>query len=462
MAARAAPRAFLAALAGNLRGGVALLALRRLWPPRFGVSFDQVAALLAVNLAVWALLDRLHDSSGAPLALDGLFGWACYLLLGLIACALVARAQSRDADTRALLVPALAVAPWALGALWLAGDLPLVQRHPVAFTVVALVYLTLLLRRVLGAAFAVARWRSVLLGCVLLLTGAWLLATLNLDTRLWVADTQADGRDSDDPAAVEALFYDQPARLAAAMERVHPTVPGRPGVFFVGFAGDGDPAVFRREALFAAQAFGTRYDAEDRSVLLVNDVHDRDSFPLASVTALDATLKQLGARMDAQQDVLVLFLTSHGSPDGLEVANGTLPLGQLEPADLRQMLDDAGIRWRVIIISACYAGVFIDALQDDSTAVITASDATHTSFGCQDDRDLTWFGQAFLKDALPVSLSLEEAFGRAQALIRQRESAEHEIHSNPQFIMGPLLRARLAQIEGSQGARERTSYSVSR
>src|SRR5204863_39798 len=104
-------------------------------------------------------------------------------------------------------------------------------------------------------------------------------------------------------------------------------------------------------------------------------------------------------------DVLVLFLTSHGSPDGLEVENGSLPLSQLAPADLREALDDAEIRWRVVVVSACYAGVFLDELKSDTTAIITAADATHTSFGCEDNRELTWFGEAFLKDSLARSLS---------------------------------------------------------
>src|SRR5262249_16110502 len=120
-----------AAIVRNLTGGFELALLRRRWPPRFVVRFDQVAALLAVTLAVWALLDFRHSPPHAPLALDGLFGWACYLLLGLAACALVARAQSPAVDTRALLVPVLAAAPFVLVVFFLASDLPFIGRFPV-------------------------------------------------------------------------------------------------------------------------------------------------------------------------------------------------------------------------------------------------------------------------------------------------------------------------------------------
>src|SRR6202007_2334480 len=103
---------------------VALVALRRRWPPRFAVGFDQLAALLAVNLAVWAGLDRLHAERHAEFAPAGLFGWPCSLLLAPLSCALVARVESRAAPTRALIVTVLAVAPFVLTLLWLAGDVP--------------------------------------------------------------------------------------------------------------------------------------------------------------------------------------------------------------------------------------------------------------------------------------------------------------------------------------------------
>jgi hypothetical protein len=456
-----APPGLLAGLARNLGGGVQLLTLRRLWPPRFVVSFDQLAALLGLNLLLWAVLDALHAERHAELALDGLFGWTCYLLLALLAAGIIARAWSRAADTRALLVPALAVAPCVLVTFWLAADLSVVARHPLAATVLAVVYLAALSVRVLGAAFGPLRTAPVLLALVLIGTAPWTLDLLNLDTHLWIS-ADAQTQEAEDPGVAEELLYDQPARIAAVVEGLQPAPAGAPGVYFVGFAGDGDQAVFRREALFAAQAFGARFDSMPRSVLLINDIEDRDSYPLASVSALAQTLKLLGSRMNADEDVLVLFLTSHGSEEGLEVENGSLPLGQLSPADLHQALDASGIRWRIIVVSACYAGVFVDELKSDNTAIMTASDSEHSSFGCDADRDLTWFGEAFLKDALPGSDSLEDAFHKAAALISRREDAEHQVHSNPQLFIGPRMRAKLGELKSPSLSHPRPSYTVRR
>ncbi len=452
----------LSGLAANLRAGLALLTLRRVWPPRLTVSFDQLALLTLLSLLVWAVLDKVHAEAHAPLALDGLFGWACYLLLALAACALVARAQSRSAETRTLLVAALSVAPFVLALLWLLGDLPWVRAHPLVATAAALIYLAILLVRVLGAAFGLTRWRALALALVFLIASPWVLLNFNLDTRLWVAEDTAEAQSDEDEAQAEVLFYDQPARIAAAVERLRPTQPGRTSAYFVGFAGDGDPAVFRREAQFASEVFGRRYGTEGRSLLLINDVEDRDSYPLASVSGLSQALKALATRMDPENDVLVLFLTSHGSEDGLEVQNGSLPLAQLAPSDLHEALDTAGIRWRIIVVSACYAGVFLDELKGDTTAVITAADASHTSFGCEEDRDLTWFGEALLKDALPDSTGLEDAFRRASALITQREQAGHETHSNPQLAIGELMKKKLATLESGRPASERRALTVRR
>ena len=159
------------------------------------MNFDQVVALLILDLAVWVGLDAVHAEAHAPLALDGLFGWGCYLLLALGACALVARAHSRAADTRALLVPALSVAPFVLTVFWLASDRTLVQARPVTALVLTLIYMALLCVRVLGAAYAVARTRATLIALALVLASPWVMGFLNFDTRLWVAEEPEQPQD---------------------------------------------------------------------------------------------------------------------------------------------------------------------------------------------------------------------------------------------------------------------------
>jgi len=158
--------------------------------------------------------------------------------------------------------------------------------------------------------------------------------------------------------------------------------------------------------------------------------------------------------MHPDRDTLVLMLTSHGNDeDGIAITNGSLPEDALSPEDLRQILDESHIRWRIIVVSACYSGIFIPVLKNASTLIMTAADSRHSSFGCNDTRDLTYFGEALLRDALPHACSLPAAYTDMARIIRQRETDEGEIHSNPKLYVGPQMQARLQQLDAAAGRR---------
>jgi hypothetical protein len=107
------------------------------------------------------------------------------------------------------------------------------------------------------------------------------------------------------------------------------------------------------------------------------------------------------------------------------------------------MLDRAGVRYKVVIISACYSGVFIPHLATADTLVITAADANHPSFGCEDRAKWTFFGDAFFNASLRQSATLRDAFTRARSLILKRELRNGFEPSRPQMAGGanvePLL-----------------------
>ena len=221
-------------------------------------------------------------------------------------------------------------------------------------------------------------------------------------------------------------------------------------VYFVGFAGFGEQKVFRKEAELARQVFTARFAAQARSLLLVNDSHDRQTYPLANYDNLRIAVDAIGRHMHRDRDALVLMLTSHGNDrDGIAITNGKLPEDALSPKDVRRMLDEAHIRWRIVIVSACYSGIFIPVLKSDTTLVMTAADAHHSSFGCDDTRDLTWFGEALLKDALPHACSLTAAYDDMSDIIVKRENVEQEVHSNPKLFVGPQMQTRLPQLDAA-------------
>jgi hypothetical protein len=149
--------------------------------------------------------------------------------------------------------------------------------------------------------------------------------------------------------------------------------------------------------------------------------------------------------MDAESDVLFLILTSHGSRAGLAVKAGRLRQ-TLTPSHLAGMLARTGVRHKVVVISACYSGVFIPRLAGPDVLVITAADANHPSFGCRDKAKWTYFGDAFFNVALRQAKNLKAAFDVARALVLKRELRERFEPSNPQMAGGenvrPLLIAR--------------------
>lgn len=247
----------------------------------------------------------------------------------------------------------------------------------------------------------------------------------------------------------EEVLDAQPRLVQEAFGKL---LPGRPGVtdlYFVGFAGDGGMGVFMRELLSVERLFAGRFDAAGRSVTLVNNPDTALDYPFATVANLSRTLRRVGEVMNRDEDVLFLFLTSHGSSDGeLAVVNGPLELTQVTPEKLRRLLAEAGIKWRVIAVSACFSGTYAEPLQDDQTLILTASDATHESFGCQSGADFTWFGKAYFDEALHSTRSFTDAFGIARETIGAREKDEGESPSNPQMVVGKKMAQKLAELEG--------------
>jgi hypothetical protein len=123
----------------------------------------------------------------------------------------------------------------------------------------------------------------------------------------------------------------------------------------------------------------------------------------------------------------------------------------LRPANLRDLFTQAGIVNRVVIVSACFSGAFIAPLADDNTIVLTAAAPDRTSFGCQPEREWTFFGDAYFNHGVRGGASLLPAFDQAKVLITQWER-EHNLTppSNPQKWIGAHAAEMLRRAEGYQ------------
>ena len=223
-------------------------------------------------------------------------------------------------------------------------------------------------------------------------------------------------------ANVETALYNQRALLKQAIDALAPREPGRINLFLLAVGGDGSQEVFRREVEFVRQQFAERFGTGKRTIALVNSRTTVGSAPMATATSFREALAALAARMDRAQDILFVFLTSHGSRQHeLALNQNGMDLPDLSAAELGRLLRESGIRWKAVVISACYSGGFLEPLKDDGTLVITAARHDRASFGCADENDFTYFGRAYFEKALPQASSFQDAFRKAESIVREME-----------------------------------------
>ncbi len=263
----------------------------------------------------------------------------------------------------------------------------------------------------------------------------------------WPAEREAVARYRAPRFDVEAVWDRQPELVARTLADVAPSRPGIPEFYFVGGALYSSQDVFKREVASARQIVEEQLGTKARSALLINHREFAASLPVASTTNIEKVLAGVGKIMDPDKDVLVLFLTSHGSEGLLSVSYPMLGLNDMTPERLASMLDASGIKNRVVIISACHSGSFIDALKGPDTLVITAAHASKTSFGCSNEREWTYFGDAYFNYGLRETGSLTEAFGRAVSVVGSWEANQKLTPSDPQMLAGERIVAHLAAID---------------
>ncbi len=236
-------------------------------------------------------------------------------------------------------------------------------------------------------------------------------------------------------------------RLAAAADGLAPQRPGMVDAYVVVAALDSDP-VFAREAREAARVLARRYDAAGRTLLLAGyDGRSIDPLPRGSLETLEAALGRVAKVMNPEEDALILYITAHGTPTGIAWRDQGALLANLPPSWLNYVLRHGGLRNRLVIISACFSGIFVPTLSSSEGVVMTAAAADRTSFGCASDNDWTFFGDALINHALRRNQPLAAAFGEARGLVGTWEARGRLIPSNPQIAIGAQAGSWLRPIE---------------
>jgi hypothetical protein len=162
----------------------------------------------------------------------------------------------------------------------------------------------------------------------------------------------------------------------------------------------------------------------------VRPEQDTVSMPLRSdFESIDTEVRRL-----ARQNTggCLLYFTSHGNQNGVLIGSAIV-----DPRTIGRLVNDAcADRMTVVIVSACYSGVFIPALQTENRMILTAARADRSSFGCGEANMYTFFDQCFL-ESIPQSRDFPGLAANVQDCVAKREVVENATPpSEPQVAIG--------------------------
>lgn len=225
-------------------------------------------------------------------------------------------------------------------------------------------------------------------------------------------------------------LYKQNEKLNAVLDGIAAGISSQQELFVLGVGSYGTEEVFNREVSYMEKLFSDV--ADSRAIYLSNSRRDIESRPYATTTSIGKSLIRIGERMN-KDDILLMYVTSHGSKNEISVRHSGLDLEDLSAEALKNMLEQSNIKNRVIILSSCYSGSFVDTLKDENTLIMTSSRHDRKSFGCADNLKFTYFGEAIFQESLTTEKSFISAFEKAKNIIAEREDEEDKTPSIPQF-----------------------------
>jgi hypothetical protein len=446
----------------NLGAGLRLVLFLPVSRLAFRIDLVQLLLLLAVSAALDFGVDWARYGTNGNFSLFGLGNEFFGAGVLLVSAALLALAFGQTALVLAVPVVVLAAFPL-LQIVRAAPDLlPDLVPHsglfPIVFDGLMIAWVVAMSVRAVAIALTSAgrgRWWRAVVGGLVLTAPIWFASAIAPNDAWWTAPVADNGADPRYPnPASEPVLAAQQRLLDDALSDLDDERPGVTDLYFVGFAGDAREDVFRKDVQAAQKVMNERWGTAGRSILLINNPRTLLETPAATVTNLRETLNEIGASIDVEQDVVMVYLASHGSRDHvLEVALPPLELAPLTAPALRGLLDASGIKWRIVVVSACYSGGFIDALKDDYTLVLTASATDRTSFGCGNESDSTFFGEALFQYGLAHEESVLSAFEAAKARVAERETAGgFKPPSDPQIFVGPAMAVKLKELDRGNAA----------
>jgi len=421
-----------------------------LWQFRFG--FLQLCLLLTLSFFLSFAYDYVDTSPNNVFNIYGLTYQATLYLLFFISVAIIAQIEKDMASLVNVMIVFLAFVPAVWGTYlvidWLAGMQTWFNAAETSWAIfyLYLIWYLAIIFRCIVKYYHTTTYRAILLVGLYGIINYVPLFQLPQQP-LWYLDYSVQSKPTDDATHlnVEDTFYRQGELIRQETEKLLPERAGQIDLYFLGLAGYADEDVFMNETMRAKELFDDQFDTNERSLLLINNDATVKDLPLANVHNLESAVMALAETMNPAEDILFLMLSSHGSEDHkLSTDYYPLNMNDIGPEEIKTILDNAGIKWRVIVISACYSGGFIGPLIDENTLIMTASDKDKNSFGCGHDGDYTYFGEALFGKHLKLERNFTTAFYAAKKDIEAREMEESIDASMPQIRIGENIEKQLS------------------
>ncbi|WP_331346518.1 C13 family peptidase [Cellvibrio sp. UBA7661] len=273
----------------------------------------------------------------------------------------------------------------------------------------------------------------------------------------WEYDRLVDGGDTvkifTPEEVAEYALYKEANELELVLNSLQVSNPNKIELYSLVVAGYGLEEVFRRESKIIENLFSAQYENRATAIYLANSQRSLNERPMATLTSISASISRIAERMDKDNDIFFLYITSHGSKNKkISLHHNGLELADIDSKWLAGQLKASGIKHRVVVLSACYSGGFIDDLKDENSLIMTAASADKTSFGCADDSRSTYFGRAYFQESLKPGIDFEQAFYQAKSLVESWEKEQKIIASEPQIVPNPNVLAQVKLWQQGLGA----------
>jgi hypothetical protein len=290
--------------------------------------------------------------------------------------------------------------------------------------------------------------------------GTLVLTDGTVQSGTWVNGQRV--RDADGkllPDSLELGLLAQGRLLEDALANVPASTPAIE-LYTLTLGGDGKQSVFLRESDYVSNMLTSRFGAFGQ-IRLVNHRDHLVDRPMATRENLRRAALTLAER-SGPEDLIFIYLTSHGTSEHeLVLDQPRMELSDLPADELAAVLAPLKNRDKIIVISSCYSGGFIPALKDERTLIMTAARADRVSFGCTEEANFTYFGDALFAQALNQTDDLEQAFKLAKATVAERELADSFEASEPQIWAPKTVLSHWQLLRKQQARKALQSVSIS-